>query len=189
MKFCVWVCGLPGSGKTTIVKELERFLLQSGVDFITLNLDEIRKVVTPKPAYTSEERDIVYGALAYIAMLLVTKDCKNVIIDATGNLKTYRDTARALIPQFAVVYIKCPIEICQKRETSRPPGNIERDLYRKAESGMLKGVFPGVTAAFEEPENPEVLINSHVLTPIESAELIMGYIQSRWMKSIMHSSY
>jgi len=181
MKFCVWLCGLPGSGKTTIVKELEKSLLKSGLDFLTLNLDEIRKVVTPKPAYTSEERDIVYGALAYMAMLLITAGCRNIIIDATGNRKTYRETARALIPEFAILYIKCPVETCQKREASRPSGNIERDLYRKAKAGMLKGVFPGVTAAFEEPENPEVLINSDELTPIESAELIMSYIHSRWM--------
>jgi adenylylsulfate kinase len=188
MKFCIWLCGLPGSGKTTIAKELEKSLLKSGIDFIKLNLDEIRKVVTPRPAYTSEERDIVYGALAYMAMLLTEADCRNVIIDATGNRKTYRETARALIPEFALVYIKCPIEICQKREASRPPGNIEMDLYRKAKSGMLDGVFPGVTAAFEEPENPEVLINSDMLAPAESAELIMSYIQSRWVLPSTHSS-
>jgi adenylylsulfate kinase len=182
MKFCVWVCGLPGSGKTTIAKELEKSLMQSGIDCLTLNLDEIRKVVTPKPSYTSEERDIVYGALAYMAMLLVTPDCRNVIIDATGNRKAYRETARALISEFAVVYVKCPVEICQKREASRPAGNVERGLYRKARAGLLKGVFPGVTIPFEEPENPEVLIDSEALTPVESAELIMSYIQSRWIE-------
>jgi adenylylsulfate kinase len=184
MKFCLWVCGLPGSGKTTIVKELEKFFLKSGLDFLTLNLDEIRKVVTPKPAYTNEERDLVYGSLAYMAMLLVTPDCRNVIIDATGNRKTYRDTARALIPEFAIVYVKCPIEICQKREASRPAGNVERGLYRKAHADLLKGVFPGVTAVFEEPENPEVVINSDVLTPIESADSVMSYIKSRWPQDI-----
>jgi adenylylsulfate kinase len=181
MKFCLWVCGMPGSGKTTIAKELEKSLIQSGIDCLMLNLDEIRKVITPKPAYTSEERDIVYGALAYMAMLLVTPDCRNAIIDATGNLKAYRETARALIPEFAVVYVKCPIEICQKREASRPAGDVEKGLYRKAREGSLKGVFPGVTVPFEEPENPEVLISSDVLTPVESTELIMSYIQSRWL--------
>jgi adenylylsulfate kinase len=181
MKFCLWVCGLPGSGKTTIAKELGHSLRKSGIDFLMLNLDEIRKVVTPKPTYTSEERDIVYGALAYMAMLLVTPDCRNVIIDATGNRKAYRETARALIPEFAVVYAKCPIEVCQEREASRPEGNVERGLYRKAHAGLLKGVFPGVTVPFEEPENPEILINSDVLTPVESAQIIMRYIQSRWL--------
>jgi adenylylsulfate kinase len=182
MKFCLWVCGLPGSGKTTIVKELEKSFLKSGLDFLTLNLDEIRKVVTPKPVYTNEERDLIYGSLAYMAMLLVTPDCKNVIIDATGNRKTYRDTARALIPEFAIVYVKCPIEICQRREESRPAGNVERGLYGKAREGLLKGVFPGT--AFDEPENPEVLLNSDVLTPVESTELIMSYIRSRWPQDV-----
>jgi adenylylsulfate kinase len=182
MKFCLWVCGLPGSGKTTIAKELGKSLTQSGIDYLMLNLDEIRKVVTPRPAYTSEERDIVYGALAYMAMLLATPDCRNVVIDATGNRKTYRETARALIPEFAIVYVKCPIEICQKREASRPSGTVERGLYRKAHAGLLKGGFPGVTVPFEEPENPEVLISSDVLTPVESAEAIMSYIHSRWIE-------
>jgi adenylylsulfate kinase len=181
MKFCIWISGLPGSGKSTITKELKKSLTQNGIDSLTLNLDEIRKIITPEPTYTSEERSVVYSALAYMAKLLVTTGCKNVVIDATGNRKAYRDTARALIPEFAVVYVNCPLEICQRREAFRDAGIIETDLYRKARSGRLKGDFPGVTVPYEEPENPELLINSEDLTPSESAELIMSYIRSRWL--------
>jgi adenylylsulfate kinase len=183
MKFCLWISGLPGSGKSTIARELENSLSKICVDAITLNLDEIRKIITPNPSYTNEERDIVYGALAYMAKLLVVTGCTNVVIDATGHRKAYRDRARTLIPEFAEVYIKCPLEICQEREASRDAGNIETDLYRKARSGHLKGGFPGVTAVYEEPENPEVVVNSDILDPSESAELIMNYARSRWLRT------
>jgi adenylylsulfate kinase len=169
MKFCLWISGLPGSGKSTITHELEKSLTKTGIDILTLNLDEIRKVITPEPSYTDEERDVVYGSLAYMAKLLVMAECKNIIIDATGNRKRYRDMARDLIPEFAEVFIKCPLEISQERESSRNAGNIEANLYRKARSGKLRGSLPGVTAAYKEPENPEVIVRSDELAPSESA--------------------
>lgn len=180
MKFCLWVTGLPGAGKSAVAEKLEMFLKQLGVEVIILQMDKIRKIITPEPTYSEEERDIVYGAIVYMAKLLVDTECKNVVIDATGNRKKYRDRARELILEFAEIYIKCPVEICQKRETSRVSQDVEADLYMKARSGGLKGKLPGVTAAYEASENPEVVLPSDELTPAESAEKIAEYIRSRW---------
>ena len=68
--WALWVTGLPGCGKTAISREVKELLAEKGINVKILELDEIRKVVTPNPTYTDEERDIVYAALAYMAKLL-----------------------------------------------------------------------------------------------------------------------
>jgi len=180
MSFCLWLTGLPGSGKSTILNELSQTLLESGIDAVTLSLDRIRKVITPEPNYTNEERAIVYRALVMMAQLLVEQGEKSVIIDATGNRREFRDLARRLIHEFAEVYVKCPLEICMAREAARWGQLVQKDLYKRASEGELKGELPGVSAPYEEPENPEVLVTSNLLSPHESAKTIMEYIRLRW---------
>jgi len=182
MSFCLWLTGLPGSGKSTILNELSRMLTEAGIETVTLSLDQIRKVLTPEPRYTHEERDIVYRSLVMMARLLVERGGKNVIIDATGNRKQFRELARELIHEFAEVYVKCPLKTCQSRETSRQGQLVQRDLYKKALDGRLTGQLPGISAPYEESENPELEILSDVLSPYESAGKIMDYVRSRWME-------
>lgn len=180
MSFCLWITGLPGSGKSAITSELEKLLAESGVEAITLALDRIRKVITPDPRYTDQERELVYRSLVMMAKLLVEHSGKGVIIDATGNRRRFRDLARHLIPEFAEVYVSCPLEVCQEREASRQSREVQADLYRKAKQGRLEGGLPGVSSPYEEPESPEVRVESDMLTPRESARRILGYIKSRW---------
>ena len=162
MSFCLWLTGLPGSGKSTILKELSQMLSGSGIVAVTLSLDHIRKVVTPEPKYTEEERTLVYRSLVLMAQLLAEHGEKNVIIDATGNRKEFRDLARRLIPEFAEIYVKCPLETCKAREASRRGQPVQKDLYKSAVEGKLKGQLPGISAPYEEPRNPEVLIASNI---------------------------
>ncbi len=181
MNFCLWITGLPGSGKSTILNELSRMLAEAGIEAVTLSLDHIRKVLTPEPKYTREERDIVYRSLVVMARLLVEQGGKNVIIDATGNRKEFRELARGLIREFAEVYVRCPLKTCQSRETTRRGQLVQKDLYKKAINGRLTGQLPGISAPYEESENPELEVRSEVLSPHESAKKIMDYVISRWM--------
>ena len=180
MSFCLWLTGLPGSGNSTILNELSRMLLESGIEAIGLSLDHIRKILTPEPKYTDEERAIVYRALVMMAQHLVDQGGKNVIIDATGNRSEFRDLGRRLIREFAEVYVKCPLEICMAREAARRDQFVQKDLYKRASEGALKGQLRGVSAPYEKPEIPEVLVTSDLLSPHESAKRIMEYIRLRW---------
>ena len=96
-----------------------------------LELDEIRKSITPTPRYTDAERDVVYRALTYLAAVL-TEVKVPVFIDATAHRRAWRDLARAVIPHFAEVQLVCPLEVCQERERTRPLGHAARDMYRQA---------------------------------------------------------
>lgn len=155
-------------------------LSESGIEAVTLSLDRIRKILTPEPKYTDEERAFVYRSLVLMAQLMVEQGEKNVIIDATGNRREFRDLARNLIPEFAEIYVKCPLETCKTREKSRRGQPVQKNLYNRASEGKLKGELPGISTPYEEPEKPEVLVESDVLPPHESARSIMAYIRSRW---------
>jgi len=170
----MWITGLPGSGKSTISRKVHEKLLKKGIRSRVLELDEIRKIVTPNPKYTDEERDIVYRSLVYMARLLA--ECGiNVIIDATGNRSAYREMARELIPNFIEVYIKCPLEVCIKREKERYAQYSPKDIYKKGISGESDSV-PGINVPYEESPNPEIVIDSSKCSIDDSANIILRYI-------------
>src|SRR3990170_4246849 len=148
MAFAVWFTGLPGSGKTAIASRTSTLLEKKGIKVKILQLDEIRRVLTPVPKYTDEERDIVYASLAYMAKLLA--ECGvNVFIDATANRRKYRDAGRKMIPKFAEVYIRCSLEVCMEREARRKAFFSPKGIYKKsARSGAN---VPGVNVPYEEP--------------------------------------
>ncbi|MCX8207260.1 MAG: adenylyl-sulfate kinase [Methanothrix sp.] len=168
MAWAVWFTGLPGCGKTTIARKTREHLLRIGVEAKILELDEIRKVITPNPRYTDEERDIVYASLAYMAKLLCDSGV-NVIIDATANRRRYRDLARKLVERFAEVYIKAPLDVCIEREAARKAEFAPKGIYKKAASGAM---VPGVGVAYEEPLSPEIIVDTTTMDPDSAAEFI-----------------
>ncbi|MCS7095579.1 MAG: adenylyl-sulfate kinase [Candidatus Bathyarchaeota archaeon] len=173
--WCVWITGLPGSGKSVTSEALLRLLEHKGIIAQILSSDALRKILTPNPTYSLEERDIVYATLVYIAELL-TKNGVNVIIDATGNLRRYREAAREKIQNFIEVYLCCPLEICMARESNRTRTyGAPAKIYEKALRGETLTV-PGVGQPYEAPLNPEVIIDTSTLTPEQAAEKILNAI-------------
>ena len=165
----LWITGLPGSGKSTLADALKKAL----PGFTVLRMDELRKIITPKPTYSDTERDIVYRSLVYLSKTL-TERGDDVIIDATGNLRKWRDLARQIIPRYCEVYLRCPIELCIKRESARSETHAApREIYEKGSAGWP---VPGIGAPYEEPLHPEVVIDTEA-TSIENAlEKITGEI-------------
>lgn len=170
--WCVWITGLPGSGKSVVSQALQKLLKQRGVYAQLLASDALRKTLTPKPTYSLEERDIVYATLIYIAKLL-TQNGVNVIIDATGNLKRYRENARKQIPRFMEVYLECPFEVCIQRETKRGKTfHAPKHIYKRALQGEAPTV-PGLGAPYQPPLKPEITLNTTKLTPQQCAKKII----------------
>ncbi len=186
MAFAVWFTGLPGSGKTAIASRTAALLKKGGIEVKILQLDEIRRVLTPNPKYTDEERNIVYASLAYMAKLL-TECGVNVFIDATANRRKYRDVARKIIPEFAEVFIRCPIEVCMEREAHRKAIFSPKGIYKKAV--MSGAAVPGVNVPYEEPLNPEIVIDSDKLTLDESARKVSDAIITLFKDNLVEASF
>jgi len=166
---------LPGSGKSVVSHALHKLLKQKGIHAQLLPSDALRKVLTPKPTYSLEERDTVYQTLVYIAKLL-TQNNVNVIIDATGNLRRYRKNARKQIPRFIEAYLECPLNVCIKRETKRGKTHqAPKQIYKRAQEGKAPTV-PGIGQPYEQPLNPEITINTIRLTPEQAAQKILQII-------------
>jgi adenylylsulfate kinase len=172
MAWAIWITGLPGSGKTTVAREVADRL--KGDKLRTLQLDEIRTIVTPRPTYSEQERDIVYAFLAYTAKVLTECDV-NVIIDATANRKRYRDLARRLIPRFVEVYVSCSLETCRQREVHRIAEFTPKKIYEKSKAP--EAAVPGVNVPYETTTDPELTIDSERVAPAEAAEIIVQEIR------------
>jgi adenylylsulfate kinase len=170
--FAVWITGLPASGKSTIVRALVHELESCGVDDVAvLESDVLRRVLTPQPTYSEEERQTFYESMVYIGSLLVTHGVP-VIFDATANRCAYRATARISIERFIEVYVDCPVHLCVGRD---PKG-----IYRRAQSGEASTV-PGVQVSYEPPEHPDVIVSGSgdirsAAGAIVEALLARGYV-------------
>ncbi|MCX8205196.1 MAG: adenylyl-sulfate kinase [Candidatus Nezhaarchaeota archaeon] len=161
--FAIWLTGIPSSGKSTIAKRLEEELRAHGVDVEVLESDEVRKHLTPRPTYTEEERDAFYSALVFIGELLA-KHGISVIFDATANKRAYRDEARRRIKKFVEVYVKCPLDEAMRRDS--------KGLYKKALRGEITSL-PGLQVPYEEPLNPEVVVDTSRTEPEKAVEAII----------------
>ncbi len=170
MAITIWITGLPGSGKSTVASTIKEKM----PDVVILRSDELRKIITPDPKYSGRERDYLYKALVYTAKTVYELG-HNVIIDATGNRRFWRRLARKVIPEFMEVYLKCPLELCKKREKTRAETHgAPARIYDKGKSGAP---VPGVNVPYEEPENPELIIDTQKVSPEEAAEMIEKLIR------------
>ena len=178
--WCVWITGLPGSGKSSIAWALLNALKKLGIHAQIVSSDMLRRVITPAPKYTEEERDIVYGAIVFVARLL-TENGVNVIIDATGNRRKYREHARKEIPRFMEAYVRCPLTVCIQREAKRRKRyHAPKDIYRKAFTGESTTV-PGIGVPYEEPIQPEIIVDSEKLDPNQCAQKILEALTKRFL--------
>jgi adenylylsulfate kinase len=173
MAWAIWITGLPGSGKTTIAQGVAAHLASQGRPVRVLELDAVRRIVTPEPTYSPEERNLLYRSLAVMAALLVEAGI-NVIVDATAHRRAYRHLARTLIPHFAEVYLRCPLEVCRERERRRFGGHAPRRIYEQAD--RLGAPVPGVGVAYELPDAPELIIESAGRDPSEAVEEIVALV-------------
>jgi adenylylsulfate kinase len=158
MSWAIWITGLPGSGKSVIGRAAAAAIRARGQDVTVLELDEMRRFVTPSPTYSDVERDLVYRALVYAAATLVAAGVP-VIIDATGHRREWRDLARAaVLSTFAEVQLLCPLDVCREREQARVAGHAPVGIYTRA--GTTGARVPGVDVPYEPAAMPELTIDT-----------------------------
>ena len=169
----VWLTGLPGSGKTTIARILEKELRARGYKVELLDGDEVRKWLSPEAGFTREDRERHLRRVIYVSKLLA----RNGVIVLASFVSPYRSIraeARRIIGDFIEVYVKCSLETVIKRD---PKG-----LYARALRGEIKHMT-GIDDPYEEPENPEVIVDTEKDPPEENAKKILqkleelGYIK------------
>lgn len=167
--FALWITGLPASGKSSIVARLTPKLQALGIEAEVLESDSVRRVLTPSPAYSPEERDLFYRSLAFIGSRLLARGV-NVIFDATASRRAHREFAKSLMPHLLEVSIECPLKVCMQRD--------KKGTYRRGLEGKSTTV-PGLQEPYEAPASPDVVIDTTVLMPDEAAERILGLLRSR----------
>lgn len=157
----IFLTGLSGSGKTTIAKSLVEKYKKRGIVPILLDGDEIRKVIH-QTGFDEESRKKHNLNVGYMASLLESQG-KVVIVSLISPYIDIRNEIRAMCKKFVEVYVCTDIKVCIERD---PKG-----LYAKAIAGEIKD-FTGISAPYYAPENPEVLLDTAVLSIQECTDKI-----------------
>lgn len=178
----LWFVGLPGAGKTTYARAVHDALRERGEGVRYLAMDERRRVYSPNPTYTPQERAKAYRLFVEDAAQIAHQDT-NVIMDGTAPKRQMRRYAREVLPRFAEVLVRCSLETAMKREGGRPEGHVMADLYRKAlereeTGGNFEGLGEviGVDTPFEEDPMAECVIDSEHMTVEEGRDLVLAFL-------------
>ena len=168
MSWVVWLTGPPASGKSALAAALRERLAREGVRPVVLESDALRKVLTPEPTYDREDRDRFYGMVADLAALIVEQGFP-VIVDATAPRRRTGIGFAAGRFRFLEILVATPLDVRERRD---PKG-----LYRRARLGQAPHV-PGATEAYEEPENPDLVV-SGVTSPEDGARSLAALLRER----------
>lgn len=169
MSATIWFMGLPASGKSTLAKRVENELSGMDLDVENLDGDEVRQNLHPDLGFTREERALNNRRTAFVCKLLNRND----ITAVTAMITPFRDSqqrAREIVEEagdFVLVYVKCPVEVCAERDP--------KDLYEKAKAGKIEN-FTGINHPFEEPLQPDVIVDTSEQTVEESVEHVLGQL-------------
>jgi len=163
----IWFTGLPCSGKTTIADELADILKKKGLNVERLDGDIVRKDLTNDLGFSKKDRDENIRRVTFVAKLLTRN---NVIVLATfvSPYSKRREKTRKEIGEFLEVYVKCPVEECIKRDV--------KGMYEKALRGEITG-FTGVDDPYEEPINPDLVLETHKESVEESVNKVLSLME------------
>jgi len=166
----VWLTGLSGSGKSTLARRLEAALFERGCEVYVLDGDNMRHGLNRDLGFSPEDRAENIRRVGEVARLL-TNFGAIVITAFISPYRADRDMTRGLMPagDFLEAYVACSLEVCEERD---PKG-----LYKKARRGELKD-FTGISAPYEAPESPELVIRTERRTPAECVGQILEYLEA-----------
>ena len=177
--FTVFFTGLSGSGKSTIANALMVKLLELGGRAVTLlDGDIVRKHLSSELGFSREHRNINILRIGFVASEITKNGGIAICAPIAPYAATRREVREMIAPLggFIEVHVATPLKVCEARD--------RKGLYAKARAGILKE-FTGISDPYEEPEHPEVIIDTQDYTPSEAAQHLLlkleslGYIRGR----------
>lgn len=166
---CLWFTGLSGSGKSTIANEAQNLLFERGHLTYVLDGDNVRHGLNKDLGFSPEDRTENIRRIGEVSKLFVDAG----VIVMTAFISPYhedRDRARQLMPdgEFIEVYVECSLEVCEDRDV--------KGLYKKARAGQITD-FTGISAPYEAPDNPELVVNTARQTDVRiNAQMVVDYL-------------
>jgi adenylylsulfate kinase len=166
----IWLTGLSGSGKSTIAVELEKQLWDRGVHAFVLDGDNIRHGLNKDLGFSPSDRTENIRRIGEVAKLFTEAG----MIAITAFISPYRadrDQVRAVMHDgdFIEVHAECSLDVCEQRD---PKG-----LYKKARAGEIPE-FTGISAPYEAPRNPELVLRTDQLSEEECVTRLLGYLET-----------
>ncbi len=167
----LWFTGLSGCGKSTIANAVDQLLHEKGVHTFVLDGDNIRMGLNKNLGFSPEDRTENIRRIGEVAKLFA--DGATIVSTAfISPYKADRDMVRALLPQgeFVEILVQASLETCESRD---PKG-----LYKKARDGEIKE-FTGISAPYEAPANPEIVLDSDNKGIEELAREVIAYLTTK----------
>jgi len=165
--FVLWFTGLSGSGKSVIADRVAEKLKEKGLKIERLDGDIVRKSLTKDLGFSENDRNENIKRVTFVAKLLSRNDV-GVIASFISPYREIRNHVRKEVTNFIEVHTKCSLDVCIQRD---PKG-----LYKKALNGEIEN-FTGVSHPYEEPENPEILLETDKLTLEESVGIVIKKLE------------
>lgn len=167
--FVIWLTGLPGSGKSTLANAIESRLIDQGRHTMLLDGDNVRHGLNKDLGFTEADRVENIRRIGEVAKLM-TEAGLIVITAFISPYRADREMVRSLMPErrFVEVFLSTPLEACEKRD---PKG-----LYKKARNGQLPD-FTGIHAPYEEPEHPELRLDTSSAGVDECVEVVFELLR------------
>lgn len=165
--FTLWFTGLPRSGKSAVADRVAEILRQRGLRVERLDGDVVRQSLTRDLGFSKEDRNENIRRVTFVAKLLT----RNGVAVLTSFISPYREIrayARREIGNFIEVYTKCPLEVCIQRDV--------KGMYERAMRGEIKE-FTGISDPYEEPIEPEILLETDKETIEESAGKVIRRLE------------
>ena len=166
----VWLTGLSGSGKSTLARLLETALFERKCHAYVLDGDNIRHGLNRDLGFSPEDRAENIRRIGEVSKLFT--DFGAIVVTAfISPYRADRDLVRGLMAEgdFIEAYVDCSLDVCEQRD---PKG-----LYKKARRGEVKE-FTGISAPYEAPASPELVLRTDRCTPEECIAQLLGYLEA-----------
>jgi adenylylsulfate kinase len=167
----LWFTGLSGAGKSTLAHALEESLHQAGCLTFVFDGDNVRHGLCSNLGFSAEDRAENIRRVGEMTKLFLEAG----VISLTAFISPFRadrERVRSLVPHgnFLEIYCRCPLEVCEQRDV--------KGLYKRARAGEIKD-FTGISSPYEEPENPELVVDTGHLSLEESVETVLALLRER----------